>query len=334
MSAKTIILHISDLHIRNDKCECFERTVLFDTFIKQVKSECESRHRPEIIIVTGDIAYSGIRTEYEFAGEFLETLIKNLGYENDRLFIVPGNHDVNRRKYRPSDVPVYKDMNHLNRELGNYRFRDDLLKGMTEYFKFVEELCPHLKPVQRNLIPFVSNYATSCGKNIGLLGLNSAWMCRKSPDQGEIAIGEYQMNAAEAEMRKMNPFDLLLCIMHHPIQYLWYQDREIFRSYLSGGNAIVLCGHLHEPTGISMDDLSGRLVQLQSGSLYSTKKLLQPSKYYYLTIDWEYSRIEMDFRAFDPMKRKWYIDCMTGIDGHIGFDMFNAKSSYLKSGYP
>jgi hypothetical protein len=44
---------------------------------------------------------------------------------NERLFIVPGNHDLYRKKYRKSDVPFYDNMRDLNDELQNKEYRAD-----------------------------------------------------------------------------------------------------------------------------------------------------------------------------------------------------------------
>jgi hypothetical protein len=87
----------------------------------------------------------------------------------------------------------YDDMSKLNYELENEDFRNDLLKGMNDYFTFIEAKYPHLKSLHGRLVPFTRSYTTDANKKVGLVGLNSAWMCRKSPDEREIAIGEYQL---------------------------------------------------------------------------------------------------------------------------------------------
>ncbi len=182
------ILHISDLHI-NTK-ENFDRSVVLDPLIERVKEDLSNGLRPEIVIVTGDIADTGIKPEYDLAKEVFDDLLFTLKISNDRLFIVPGNHDVNRSKYRPKDIPCYDNMKELNDELENEKYRIDLFKGMEDYFTFINTHYTHLKSKHGNLIPFVSSYDADCKKKIGIIGLNSAWMCRKSPDKGAIAIGE------------------------------------------------------------------------------------------------------------------------------------------------
>ena len=175
------ILHISDLHIK--KKDEFDRSVVLAPLIERVKQDRKEGIHPEIVVVTGDIAFSGRKFEYSEAKPFFDQLLESLELKDDRLFIVPGNHDVDRKKYRPKDIPVYETMREMNAELEHEDYRTDLLKGMNDYFGFVETHYPHMNSLYNRLVPFVSAYRTKCGKNIGLVGLNSAWMCRKSPDE-------------------------------------------------------------------------------------------------------------------------------------------------------
>jgi 3',5'-cyclic AMP phosphodiesterase CpdA len=51
------LLHISDLHIKDSKEDKFDRRVVLDPLIKRVKEDCEKGLRPEIVVVTGDVAF-------------------------------------------------------------------------------------------------------------------------------------------------------------------------------------------------------------------------------------------------------------------------------------
>ena len=130
------ILHISDLHISCDKN--FDRSVVIDPLITRIGEDIELGLKPEIIVVTGDIAYSGQKAEYQLAKILFDDLLKKLELSNDSLFIVPGNHDVDFGKYRKTDFPSYENEKELNDELEDEISRADLLKGMEEYFTFIK----------------------------------------------------------------------------------------------------------------------------------------------------------------------------------------------------
>src|SRR5205823_4247764 len=48
------------------------------------------------VFFTGDAAQSGKAEEYEEATDFFQALCKELDLGLDRLFVVPGNHDIDR----------------------------------------------------------------------------------------------------------------------------------------------------------------------------------------------------------------------------------------------
>ncbi|MGH4024392.1 MAG: trypsin-like peptidase domain-containing protein [Pseudonocardiaceae bacterium] len=53
--------------------------------------------RPDLMVVTGDLAEWGLGSEYEQVVQFLAALTEAVELPRSRVAIVPGNHDVNRR---------------------------------------------------------------------------------------------------------------------------------------------------------------------------------------------------------------------------------------------
>jgi 3',5'-cyclic AMP phosphodiesterase CpdA len=315
------ILHISDLHISTK--DTFGRETVLGALVDRVKKDRENGLLPEIVVVTGDIAKTGSKEEYALAKTFFNDLLAALELSPEQLYLVPGNHDVNRKAYRPKDIPVYENMTELNDELENPDYRADLLKGMDAYFTFLETKYSHLKPIQDRLIPFVTAYTARCGKTLGMVGLNSAWMCRKSPDEREIAIGEYQLVKALEELAKQEETDLSLYLFHHPLAWLWETDRRICRNRLN--RSIVLCGHMHDAAGGYFSDLDGSLFQFQAGAAYLGVESEWPSRYQHITLDWEHKTIRLDFRKFNRANREWVLDGETGEDGTKTIPLFDTQ---------
>ena len=308
MTQQLQILHLSDLHI--DTSKNFDRSLVLDPLIERVKADQKKDIQPELVIVTGDIANKGIKKEYDEAKIFFADLLDEMKLSKERLFIVPGNHDVNRKKYRPKDIPAYDNMKELNDELENKEYRADLLKGMADYFDFIKNEYPHIKPLDENLIPFVTSYKAECKKQIGLVGLNSAWMCRKSPDEREIAIGEYQIKQAMKKVKGKN--DLVICSFHHPLNWLWPEDKSRSKKYLD--NKIILCGHLHDAEGGWYNEYDVSLHMFQAGAAYLNDEKW-PERYQYLEYDWKSNQIRLLFRKYSKKTGKWTIDGETGDDG-------------------
>jgi hypothetical protein len=87
-------LHVSDFHIRSG--DPYDRDVVLQALVQSVRRYRERGRAPDLIFATGDIAYSGKAAEYEIAGRFFDDLLLAAGLDKRRLFVIPGNHDVDR----------------------------------------------------------------------------------------------------------------------------------------------------------------------------------------------------------------------------------------------
>jgi WD40 repeat protein/3',5'-cyclic AMP phosphodiesterase CpdA len=104
--AAVTLLHVSDMQFgRNHR---FGRLGLpapddaFDSLFARLRDDLlllKSDHRlvPDLLVVSGDLAEWGMPQECRDALQFLEQLTDLLGLKRDRLVLVPGNHDINRK---------------------------------------------------------------------------------------------------------------------------------------------------------------------------------------------------------------------------------------------
>ena len=88
-------LHLSDFHFRAGG-DSFSQDVSCEEVLRDIPSRLAGEYPLQFIVVTGDIAFSGKSSEYEFASDFFVSLSRNLGLDINRICIVPGNHDVDR----------------------------------------------------------------------------------------------------------------------------------------------------------------------------------------------------------------------------------------------
>ena len=90
-------LHISDFHIRAG--DSYDRNVVFDALVQSVgRFRAEENRNPDLIFATGDIAHSGQAEEYDIATKFFDQILEAAGLTRHRLYIIPGNHDVDRKR--------------------------------------------------------------------------------------------------------------------------------------------------------------------------------------------------------------------------------------------
>lgn len=332
------ILHISDLHINSQ--ENFDRSVVLDPLIKRIEEDRGNGFQPEIIIMSGDVAYSGKEKEYALAKTFFDKLLLTLKLPAERLFIVPGNHDIDCDEYAPGESLNFKGMKELNALLENKKHRDRCFVGMENYFHFIETNYKHLTSRHGRLVPFVTLHNARCKKRIGLMGLNSAWMCRKSSEteRENIAIGEYQIKNATKELEEKGKLDLVIGIHHHPPEWLWDEEEDMCRTYftnLRASDLLLLYGHLHKPKVRYPGDIQeGKFYQFQAGGIYTGSEPIGSyySRFQYITFDWNKETITLDFRRFVGSKRIWGVDVENGKDGVAKHEMLSAGKKGAKPG--
>jgi 3',5'-cyclic AMP phosphodiesterase CpdA len=93
-------LHLSDLHFR--ATHAYDENIVLQALLRDVTDRIQQDGlRPDFVAVSGDIAFSGQPAEYELARRFFDDLLATTGLGKDRLFLVPGNHDVDRSRISP-----------------------------------------------------------------------------------------------------------------------------------------------------------------------------------------------------------------------------------------
>ncbi|NOT87028.1 MAG: hypothetical protein HOP03_02480 [Lysobacter sp.] len=261
-------LHLSDIHFNLATEWSAEnvRTSLIDYLDALFKGD-ESLY-PDLVFCTGDIAYgetgsSPLKDQYAKAKIFFDRILEICGrpgapLPHDRLFVVPGNHDVNRRSI-DSDAQATLTrwasdaQTHIN-EI-NQRFNDrttefkNAIKRLDEYSEFVSDYLPHQHDADGR-----HHYARVVeidDLSVGIVGLNSAWSCAGPEDDRNLWLpAEWQFNAAARTLG--NKAHLKIGIVHHPVAWLNAADRTTTSARISTDVHFYLHGHEHhawvEPT--------------------------------------------------------------------------------------
>lgn len=92
-----LILHLSDIHFKNGEVgspmdqDHHVRTVL----LRDLRQQCKTiGATPDVVLVSGDIAYAGDTDEYNFAQTWLEEVCAAAGCDTREIMVIPRNHDV------------------------------------------------------------------------------------------------------------------------------------------------------------------------------------------------------------------------------------------------
>lgn len=106
------ILHLSDLYIRAiekniDPAAVLNADIVNSLLLKQIKAIADHEHSIDLIIITGDIAFSGKLEEYRIAEIFINELLTITELTRRYLFLIPGNHDIDRSRVKKRHVETF-----------------------------------------------------------------------------------------------------------------------------------------------------------------------------------------------------------------------------------
>lgn len=295
-------LHISDLHVRSG--DSYDRHVVFRALVSSVRRFRERDGRtPDLVFATGDITYSGKPEEYVIATEFLDQLLDAAGLGRQRLYVVPGNHDVDR-------VVGLQ----LTRELGSRTAADDyfhpdtpklhLTQKLRAFLRWHQEYFDGIHAMPENSTCGPAELVQVRGRKLGISPINTALFCQDDTDHERLFVGRRCLDAALEELNRLDA-DLKIALMHHPLQDLSDLERQHIRAGLVDNLDVVLTGHLHEAGFAAVDLWRGRNLYCAAGATYQTRDW--PNTAYYATFDRDHVTI-FPIRYEDQPREVWTLD--------------------------
>lgn len=259
-------LHVSDFHLRDNGP--YNQEVILRALVLSVKRFREEEGRtPDIIFATGDIAQQGKATEYESATKFFDDLLDAAGLNRDRLFIVPGNHDVDRKAGRfllrtfdtKEDADEYFDPDtpipHLTQKLHAFS------EWYNGYFKTIRSF-----PTNTTCSPLEIVTINNC--RLAVLPLNSALFCIDDHDYKKLFIGRRCLDGVK---RQLAAADLTIALIHHPLDWLSPIERENIKAALGESVDLLLQGHYHETAMEGIVSANEGYLKLAAGASYQRR---------------------------------------------------------------
>ena len=220
-------LHLSDLQLKAGGKPWVLDTLLDDlsSFIETKKPQLdldgvteEKKPQLDFVFVTGDVSHSGQPEEYDRASRFFNRLQDSTSIPKERLFFIPGNHDIDRKRIESHYESLEKTVSQTS---------DAPLDappwaiGLEAYDKFVSQFHgPHPESEKNR---FYVRHLVVGGKRIALLGLNTAWMGNVRPylpyDRLGVVIPSFRDQVAIALDQARNA-DLKIALTHHSLDYI------------------------------------------------------------------------------------------------------------------
>lgn len=261
------VFHISDLHYTGKPSG-----QLRDAAVASVRSILElatalrangTLGQEACLLITGDLVQSGNaaadgeQSDFEAVHETLiQPLLEILKIGPDRVFLVPGNHELDRTAVPEADWLIQG--HHASQKVCEADIKRDLCEKLSGFFEFVER--HGYRSVTKDQ-PRMASFECSGQQIVCLNGLAGSYSRKGYGDKGELfVLGSELTNDFAAIQRHA------VVLTHHPLS--WFADTcgADLKEFLSARQCRLFTGHIHD-RGIDTTETSeGAFVTVQAGA--------------------------------------------------------------------
>lgn len=242
-------IHLSDIHFGNPNISHqWDQRLVLDSLHRDIERR-EERNipKPEVLLVTGDIAFSGKAEQYAEAGVWLDKVVATLGISRERIYLVPGNHDVDRNVDR-TDRNLGRLMRALREgddllddALDNANDRALLASRMSAYLAFASQYPSVQAP---DPLFWTNTFVSAQGFPVRLIGLPTPLLAAGDVDRGKLRLGKKTLASTLNEAQ--SDHELVLVLTHHPLRGGWLADQADVDNWVRNRAHVHLFGHVHE----------------------------------------------------------------------------------------
>ena len=328
------LLLLSDIHFLSLHKEMDPNTDLRNAFLKDLAYYREVHGEINHILVCGDIAFKGEKSEYDAAHAFLMELCDVIGCKQEEIYVVPGNHDKNfytanaelRHLIHAGLSNENTNNNNLFIDLLNNEFAQfkSLYTPFKDYYNFALKMVS-TEPLmtkcleEKDTLPYDNNkdkaYIMSQlgelnGYPVMLYGMNTS-LCSDWHDRNDFGKGhklflpKLSYNVCGNKTGCIN-----IVMMHHPTSRL--ACGEEIAKVLDDKFHIQIFGHLHQPASYTNE-----VIHIHSGALQPTSSESDSSDGYFSV----YNILEM------RVSNKNGVDYL---NIHLGVEQFDAEAKTFK----
>lgn len=251
-----LLLHVSDIHFCTPDCndppndpEQPFRTVL----LNDVRTRVSESNPVNAIIVTGDIAFKGDPDEYKVATNWLNELAVAAKCSPDRIYVVPGNHDVDRKiiERTPAIQNAHQAIlsagsKKIEREF-NRQIRDKttgltLFEPINAYNEFAKFFNCQVSPEQ---LCWRQDIVMGDGVLLRLHGMTSIMLSGAIQRDGKQNDSRDSLYLSPSQtVLDPVPNVVNVALSHHP--HDWFLNGDEVDGALNARASIQFCGHKHK----------------------------------------------------------------------------------------
>ena len=304
-------LHLSDLHFTHSDSQWGSRGDFSSLLDDLMRLQTQVNIQPDVLFVTGDLAFGSPEAmggQYRGVRRLLRQIqqLFDRPIPNERLFLVPGNHDVDHASV-PDHLAMWLETRRLGGRDGIRAINSTLARKTAEWREFSQGLHAYRGFLKHNGFGHLLDdpdrlvYVRDCEVNglaVRVIGLNTAWAARFLLERGRLWVGaEWQ---ARLFKHKRDHIDIAVALMHHPLEWIWLPEQEFLHQQISNACDFLFHGHNHDPRAVRSDK---DVITVGSGPSYP--RAGYQSRYVYGRVWPHQSRVELWSRRFHEDTWAW-----------------------------
>lgn len=260
---KLLIIHISDIHLKNQVNGASEK---FKT-IAQAVQNVETGIDGLAVVVSGDVAWSGMEEEYAVAKSDFESLqsalLEKTKVREVKFVFIPGNHDCNfNGDSSARDTIIQGIRKGTNAPIGS-SILNVCCEVQTQFFNFSDSFSTAISTRSDSRIYFENEW------KIGIRSLmfrcyNTAWLSQLKEQQGGLYFPLKYLGAFEPDHAN----DYVVSVFHHPYNWLSATNGREFRRHIEKTSDLILTGHEHEEDHYQKFSFKGEVTEYLEGAVF------------------------------------------------------------------
>lgn len=271
------LLHLSDIHRTPDEKASNAEILIWLLADLERGLANDGIPRPDLIVVSGDIAQSGDADEYKEALELVDRIASSLHLDRSHVVVVPGNHDVHwptcedifrirLTKADPEELCVAQKTGHffVPTSESSYQSRLD------HFRRFYQQLSGECYPTERHKSVTVHRFQE--------LGIAFAGFSSLDLNDNHRFLGRIHPEAIYSAQTELSSFDgYRVALWHHDLSWGTssgddFLDAKSALELSAQTFDLGLCGHTHRSTNHNVAQLAGsteapQLPVITAGSL-------------------------------------------------------------------
>lgn len=319
-------LHISDT-LFGDNRNGWDYSKKRDEFyndLEKMITDPDHKLCPDILFYTGDIVYGNdfkrldknFEEQFEEANKFIENIVKIVNlvspkFSTKNIFIVPGNHDLDKtipipeintylKDFKNDDMDLMDPCNCVNKLIINGEFFwEKSIERFRVYKQFLKSSgFDHLLEDPERLI--YSQIMEIGTYKIGIAGLNSAWSSLGGhvDEKSNLWLGSYQIQSTYENLKGVT---FSISLIHHPLDWFHRHESDLISRKIKDYFGFCLHGHYCKGKLVDKTDTN---IEIASGAYY---KFVGPREHHYnfVKIDPYHRKAIIFLRRFDETNKKW-----------------------------